>query len=284
MAVRRKLKLQKRREIGLCINCGAEANGHSLCAECRERATKQMRDKRGNLKEKNLCRECGKIKVKKNQYYCDVCKAKHYGKRICREEGCNNTTKRNCDFCNECLNLRRFGIKSSNVYFINCSVCGTMFTSRREDSRCCSKKCGFMIGYYGVNVKRVERICKECGSIFATYNLNTQREYCSKRCSKKAGSRNGKHRRRILKKKNFIETVNIDVLFKRDNGRCKLCDKKLDRERIVPHPLAVTIDHIVPLSCGGEHSYRNTQLACFMCNSLKGNRSVEGGEQLRLFG
>jgi len=35
---------------------------------------------------------------------------------------------------------------------------------------------------------------------------------------------------------------------------------------------------------GGEHSYKNVQLACFMCNCKKGNRVIDGGEQLRMFG
>ncbi|MBU1087985.1 MAG: HNH endonuclease [Candidatus Omnitrophica bacterium] len=50
------------------------------------------------------------------------------------------------------------------------------------------------------------------------------------------------------------------------------------------NPLAITVDHIIPLSKDGEHSYKNTQLACFKCNCLKGNRGIDGGEQLLLFG
>ncbi len=48
--------------------------------------------------------------------------------------------------------------------------------------------------------------------------------------------------------------------------------------------MAGTIDHIIPLSQGGEHSYKNTQLACFECNCKKGDRGIPGGEQLRTFG
>jgi 5-methylcytosine-specific restriction endonuclease McrA len=56
------------------------------------------------------------------------------------------------------------------------------------------------------------------------------------------------------------------------------------RTKLVPHPKAPTIDCIVPLSASGSPGYvqSNTQLACFMCNSLKNNRG--GGEQLRLIG
>lgn len=35
---------------------------------------------------------------------------------------------------------------------------------------------------------------------------------------------------------------------------------------------------------GGETSYKNMQLACFSCNSYKGERTMGGGDQLLLFG
>lgn len=35
----------------------------------------------------------------------------------------------------------------------------------------------------------------------------------------------------------------------------------------------LTHDHVVPLSIGGEHTFRNSQLLCGSCNSWKGNRS-----------
>lgn len=67
-------------------------------------------------------------------------------------------------------------------------------------------------------------------------------------------------------------------------GRCQICGRKLNTERIVPHALAMTIDHVIPLSIGGDHSKRNMQLACFEYNTTKGNRVVNGGEQLLIFG
>ena len=42
------------------------------------------------------------------------------------------------------------------------------------------------------------------------------------------------------------------------------------------------MDHIVPVSERGEHSYRNTQLALLGCNIDKSAKPM--GEQLRLIG
>jgi len=55
-------------------------------------------------------------------------------------------------------------------------------------------------------------------------------------------------------------------------------------ENKVPHYAAPTRDHIIPLASGGEDIMKNCRLACFLCNSMKGNRKIAGGEQLLLFG
>jgi len=80
--------------------------------------------------------------------------------------------------------------------------------------------------------------------------------------------------RRARKLAAFVEFVTVTELLRRDRRRCGLC------QRIVAKKDA-SIDHIIPLSRGGEHSYRNTQLAHLECNRQKGARSRG---QLRLLG
>ena len=41
-----------------------------------------------------------------------------------------------------------------------------------------------------------------------------------------------------------------------------------------PSFMAPTIDHIVPISLGGEHSYANCQAVHFMCNSKKSGTPI----------
>ena len=81
-----------------------------------------------------------------------------------------------------------------------------------------------------------------------------------------------------------VVSQGVKQLFLRDGGRCQICRSKLNLKRKFPHKLSATIDHIIALSKGGEHSYKNTQLACNECNYTKGNGTAKGGEQLRLFG
>ena len=67
----------------------------------------------------------------------------------------------------------------------------------------------------------------------------------------------------------FVEHVDRRRVFDRDDWMCRLCHEPVHREAEVPHPLAPTIDHVVPLARGGTHEMANVQTAHFECNRLK---------------
>lgn len=60
----------------------------------------------------------------------------------------------------------------------------------------------------------------------------------------------------------------IDV-FERDGWRCMICGCGLSLTTDPFAPAAPTVDHVVPLSRGGEHTMANVQAACLHCNSAK---------------
>jgi 5-methylcytosine-specific restriction endonuclease McrA len=62
----------------------------------------------------------------------------------------------------------------------------------------------------------------------------------------------------------LVEPVNREVVAERDRWRCGICGKKVTRR-------TWSLDHIVPLVDGGEHSYRNVTLAHRTCNSARGD-------------
>jgi 5-methylcytosine-specific restriction endonuclease McrA len=84
-------------------------------------------------------------------------------------------------------------------------------------------------------------------------------------------SNNG-HKRRLKLGAAFVEKVDVLVLFKRDKGICQLCGKRVFKAVKSPANGAKSIDHIVPVELGGDHSYANTQLAHRGCNSRKRDR------------
>ena len=69
------------------------------------------------------------------------------------------------------------------------------------------------------------------------------------------------------------ERVERAVVFARDGFCCQLCGDPLDMDARRSAPFAPTLDHIVPLSKGGHHTYANTQAAHFRCNTSKGART-----------
>lgn len=71
-----------------------------------------------------------------------------------------------------------------------------------------------------------------------------------------------------------VTEVDRWAVYERDGGRCHLCGETVARDDF-------SLDHLVPLSAGGEHSMRNVATAHLLCNARRG---VGGTAQLRLLG
>lgn len=54
------------------------------------------------------------------------------------------------------------------------------------------------------------------------------------------------------------------AVFARDQGKCQYCGKR-----------AESIDHVVPRSKGGAHSWNNVVACCRRCNTYKGDRLLQ---------
>ena len=65
--------------------------------------------------------------------------------------------------------------------------------------------------------------------------------------------------------------LNVEI-FERDAWICGICDLPVDREASWPDPNMPSLDHIQPLSLGGDHSRANTRCAHLGCNVRRGNR------------
>lgn len=101
------------------------------------------------------------------------------------------------------------------------------------------------------------------------------------RASRRAADRLRCARRRAALAAQLLEFVDPDVVLERDGWRCHLCGGRIRRRLSGLHRLGPTIDHLVPLSQGGEHSYANVAAAHRGCNSARG---VGGSVQLALVG
>ena len=167
--------------------------------------------------------------------------------------------------------------KYSQVSFNVCATCSESFVSRRKASYC-SKKCQPSSAREpsdgSINASRRCVICANpCG-----YTFGRPRSYCSVECAKKSVSykearRVRRHKRRALQRCAHVENVIPSKVFDRDKWKCQLCGCATPKKmRGTLSDNAPELDHIVPLSKGGEHSYLNTQCACRKCNARKSDR------------
>lgn len=85
----------------------------------------------------------------------------------------------------------------------------------------------------------------------------------------------GKHRRRSRLADVVVEHVDRLKVFERDGWVCGICQEPIDRASKAPHPLSPSVDHIIPIAKGGNHTYENCQTAHLACNISKGARMQE---------
>ena len=79
--------------------------------------------------------------------------------------------------------------------------------------------------------------------------------------------RNMAHTRRLQK---GSERVNYSHVYLNSMGLCHICWGPVDANIKFPNPMSGTIDHVIALANGGEHSYENCMLAHNICNIKKG--------------
>jgi 5-methylcytosine-specific restriction endonuclease McrA len=182
-----------------------------------------------------------------------------------------------------------------------CLACGVSFKPKRAGRvKACSRECGWKIsgkiqqvrhngGRVWVTMHRnapviikrdradhppLPKRCVQCQAGF--YPIKNYQRSCSEDCVV-AGKTKSRRIRRSAERARLrgatVEFVDPIKVFDRDAWRCQICLKKVSKKnRGSTKPNAPELDHILPLSKGGEHSYANTQCTCRKCNNFKSDR------------
>ena len=116
--------------------------------------------------------------------------------------------------------------------------------------------------------------CPVCG------NSTTRRIYCSDKCAKKAlYSCHEARRRHTIASATIDPDITLESLYRKDNGICYLCgcgcdwnDYKIKNGFFIAGNDYPSVDHVIPISKGGDHSWDNVRLAHRRCNTIKGAR------------
>ena len=117
---------------------------------------------------------------------------------------------------------------------------------------------------------KIPKKCEACGETF--YSQYKHQRYCSKSC--KGRYRGGNFKNRCKKYNVFYDpSVTPIKVFERDHYQCKICGLLCNTDDNTWNGFFgawyPTVDHIIPLSRGGTHTWDNVQCAHARCNSVK---------------
>jgi len=134
-------------------------------------------------------------------------------------------------------------------------------------------------------------VCSECGREFTRndYAINSGRKnrinnwtptYCCHACMLRASRRSSRARRRKREHTLTYKAIPLVELIERDNGICQICGKPVDLtdgwydecDQFHVGRNYPTVDHIIPITRGGDNTWNNVQLAHQHCNSAKCDR------------
>lgn len=81
----------------------------------------------------------------------------------------------------------------------------------------------------------------------------------------------GRHGHKGRAKLHNVDYEPVDRLrvMERDNWVCGICYDPIDPNAQYPDLLSPSLDHVLPLSRGGAHTYANTQASHLGCNLMK---------------
>lgn len=242
----------------VCAYCETSFIAHDVrrmycCDRCKDNASKVRHGIKPVIIKKKICKGCGK--EFETQY-----SLKEYCHKGCRKKEIRiDSGYRDCIVCGE------------NFYTIhNAKTCGNV-KCKKEATRRRS------INWTPRPKRKIvyeTRECAECGEKFVIDSVMNNK-CCSKECSKKRNNR--KKDKRIPREQLIDSDISLKKLFKRDDGICWICGEKCDFESFntskkgnkVCGDLYPEIEHVIPISRGGFHSWDNVRLAHRKCNALK---------------
>ena len=99
--------------------------------------------------------------------------------------------------------------------------------------------------------------------------------------STSSGDRVRSRRRRKRLAECVREPYTLAEIAARDRFKCGICGKRVRMALTRPDRMSPTIDHLVPISDGGDDTRANVRLAHYGCNS---RRCTGGVVQLALIG
>ena len=164
-------------------------------------------------------------------------------------------------FCNGCLISKdpsEFAKHKANKDGLQdrCKSCNREYRQRNRE-----QIVTYLKSYHKLNKASIAAVNKAWINANREAFHKIQKKYRSNNRDKVA---NWAQSRRAKEHNQFIEYIDRIEVFNRSLGICGICTKKIESD--------FHVDHIIPLSKGGLHSYANVQAAHPECNLRKHNK------------
>ena len=170
--------------------------------------------------------------------------------------------------------LSRLDFRKSKVAC--CSSCGIAFERVNPMRFACSERCRKEIQ----SARRCQSgfvTCRYCGLRKFEKQRSEQKMYCSDRCQRRYDKQTREHKRRT---NGPVDVIGLKTLARKQKYKCEICGVKCVHPTTLNANNEYSMDHIIPLSKGGTHTWDNVQLACRRCNGLKSDTIKEGVQLL----
>ncbi len=251
---------------GVCESCGAATNmGNALCCKCahpklspaeRSAKAKESARVRWGVPRERRKPPPGYISPSKRGT-CSRC-----GKAIQLTR--TSAPEPVCQPCRKIAPAAYRAKPGNEPQAYSCALCGREFSRHARDivndHPCCSQSCSAKLAI----------------------RLGLMPQTLPKALGDRATRKAARSRQRHQVRAETWDGVTDEQIMERDRWRCGICGKRIGKSFRYPHPRSKSIDHVIPISQGGDDKAPNKRAAHLGCNNGRCNRG--GGEQLAMIG
>lgn len=302
--VHRETLRQEREEKKLCFICGKNPFklGTTICEICSKKSKLNLKIKRENAKLNRKCLNHPELDSILNSTFCSECHANKSRKAkeraalrklqgVCVKHP-NVKAKEGFTQCEPCLSLKRTTTNKNNLYK-PCNKCGKRTKGKYNTCKSCRKNKKDSIKEFKINCKLLkicpqhpEKSVKEgCNNCEECVNASIYRSKIRRSDAIKTGNCVAHKDRKAVTKGNCEEcwfrgisaknlgstkfSSRIKSIFESQLGKCAISGRD-----IFPGNNA-SLDHIIPVSSGGNNKSSNLQWICIIVNFMKMTGSYE---------
>lgn len=151
-------------------------------------------------------------------------------------------------------------------------------TGRRADCKPC--RSAYMTGYYAENMDERKAYMRErlLNNGDRVRELDSARYVRDRQKRAALAAQYGQIRRARMAGREYEKGISLKALRERDGGDCCHCGVEMVFRRFKSGEgvgTQATIEHLVPISRGGTHTWGNVALACRDCNFRRGAKSLD---------